>query len=140
MSSRDTPDRLTLPLSKAIQAMKEFIAGHYASKYLVIYARCEVLEVLRFYPMTAVIDNSVYYWQLDYYKQLALVYLEPQVSLATRNGLNEGFQRDYDSLFSRQYNELSPKEVEELLLIENQQFVGVDYRPAESLPEDYYAG
>ncbi len=140
MGTQGTPDGLTLPPSKAIQSLKEFIAGHYASKYLVIYARCEVLEVLRFYPVTSSVDPSVYYWQLDYYKQLAMVYLEPQISIASRNSMNDAFQLDYGSLFSRQYSAVLPKEAEELLLLENQQFTCVDYRPAESLPEDYYAG
>ena len=129
---------LAKEIQDAVAKLRLFIATHRYRKYLAIVCGYDTVVVVRFRPAKWS-DHNGWYWHAN------VIRPEAEIELATRPPIilvqktNDKLALEFP-LLQRKSDSLTDEEIEEVVALELLSSTETDYRPAEGIPEDYYAG
>jgi len=130
---------LAKEIQDAVAKLRLFIATHRYRKYLAIVCEYHTVVVVRFRPLKWGNGDGGWYWRANHITPKAEIELsnKPMTSLVQKT--NDKLAKEFP-LLKREGYSLVDEEIEEFVTLELLSSTETDYRPAEGIPEDYYAG
>jgi len=133
-------------IEQILTFLRKYIAEHRAKKLLCIFVRLETIEILRVVARPAVSTwpelgtTGNLKWTFNGYHMEKTVPFSCALTEAQRSKLNSGLEKEFVAVWAKHNKIVTQEELDELLAEACVQATETDYRPAEGLPEDYYAG
>ena len=137
-------DKTRKEVERIIQSLRVFIQKHDRSYILCMLVRENYVEVLRLVAVPHVISSWAtdprWMWTFNGYRREAMVRFAGELDVPEQAEFNGELDKEFKAVWAKSRAILTPQELEDCLADEAKKFTEVDYRPAEGLPEDYYAG